>query len=210
MGPTLTLISLENGRRLAAYAQSSWDGSLKSYISGSKNVLYSFNAMKYRTSKTYAKYGQYSRGDRGPTFGRGHDFYIGTDMTNVAKCRSYSFSGPASSADVCGDLGDGGGKVVHLEVYALGEIRRHPIHAIHAMPVWSIHLICIFRRLSVESMILPNTSISFTPDLCSGLRRRLHGRVPAPRAAPAPTAAAEAALAPVPAAPAAHARSHRG
>ena len=68
MGPTLTLISLENGRRLAAYAQSSWDGSLKSYISGSKNVLYSFNAKKYRISSRYAKYGQYSNASGPATF----------------------------------------------------------------------------------------------------------------------------------------------
>ena len=34
-----------------------------------------------------------------------------------------------------------------------------------------------------------------TPDLCDGLRRRLRGRVPAPRAAPDPRAAATAAAA---------------
>jgi hypothetical protein len=39
---------------------------------------------------------------------------------------------------VCGDLGGGGGNVVHLEVYALGEAQRHPIHA---KPICSIHLI---------------------------------------------------------------------
>jgi hypothetical protein len=153
MGPTLTLISLENGRRLAAYAQSSWDGN-SGWISGDKNTLYSFNAKKYRISSRYSKYGQYSKETHGPTFGGGFDFHIGTDMTNVAKCGTHTFSGPASIADVCGDLGDGGGKVVHLEVYALGEARRHPIHA---MPVRSIHLMCTFRRLPVGSIISPNT-----------------------------------------------------
>jgi hypothetical protein len=141
MGPTLTLISLESGRRLAAYAQHSWDGSLKGYINGNKNVLYSFNQKKYRISKRYQQYGQYSNEARGPTFGGGHDFAMGTDMTRVAYCNSNSFSGPATNVDVCGDLGGGGGQVKHLEVYVLGEAWRH--HPIHAMPIWSsIHLIC--------------------------------------------------------------------
>jgi hypothetical protein len=132
MGPTLTLISLENGRRLAAYAQSSWDGS-SGYINGDKNVLYSFNKKKYRISKRYRQYGQYSNKARGPSFGAsGRDFGIDADMTTVQRCTSHSFAGPATSVDVCGDLGGGGGKVLHLEVYALGEARRHPIHA---MPV---------------------------------------------------------------------------
>jgi len=135
MGPTLTLISLENGRRLAAYAQSSWDGT-SGWINGNENVLYSFNEKQYRISKTYPQYGQYSKEAYGPTFGAGHDFYISTDMTKVAGCRSHSFSGPATYVDVCGNLGGGGGQVKHLEVYALGEARRHPIHA---KPLWTIH-----------------------------------------------------------------------
>ena len=125
MGPTLTLISLENGRRLAAYAQSSWEWSLRSYIPGDKNVLYSFNENKYRISNRYQQYGQYSHDARGPSFGPG-DFAINTDMTKVAGCRYHSFSGPATYMDVCGDLGGGGGNVMHLEVYALGE--AHPRH----------------------------------------------------------------------------------
>jgi len=126
MGPTLTLISLENGRRLAAYAQHSWDGS-SSYIKGDKNVLYSFNYKKYRTSSYRPQNGQYSNMGYGPTFGGGHDFCMYADMTRVAYCNSNSFSGPASAANVCG--GGRNMKVKHLEVYALGEARRHPIHA---------------------------------------------------------------------------------
>jgi hypothetical protein len=128
MGPTLTLISLENGRRIAAYAQSSWDGNA-GWIRGYNNVLYSFNEKKYRISKTYPQYGQYSYLSVGPKFGR-NDLAIGTDMTKVAACGSRSsFSGPATIVMVCGNLAGGGGNVIHLEVYALGEARRHPIHA---------------------------------------------------------------------------------
>ena len=127
MGPTLTLISLQNGRRLAAYAQHSWDGNT-GRISGDKNVLYSFNEKKYRISKSHSQYGQYSSEIYGPRFGyNGYDFSIGTDMTKVKKCGSHSFSGPATNVDVCGDLGDGGGNVVHLEVYVVGEAWRNPI-----------------------------------------------------------------------------------
>ena len=160
MGPTLTLISLENGRRLAAYAQHSWDGNKKSYINGDKNVLYSFNEKKSRISKTHRQHGQYSNMGYGPTFGGGHDFCMYADMTKVAYCNSHSFSGPATNVDVCG----GGGKVVHLEVYALGEAWRHHIHA---KPAWSIHLknnIHVSRRLSVglifcqtPQLLLPRT-----------------------------------------------------
>jgi hypothetical protein len=117
MGPTLTLITLDNGRRLAAYAQSSWDGSLSNYINGDKNVLYSFNQKTYRTSKTYRQYGQYSASSYGPTFGGGHDFCMYADMTKVAYCNSHSFAGTATNVDVCG----GGGNVKYLEVYALGQ-----------------------------------------------------------------------------------------
>jgi hypothetical protein len=110
-------------------------------MSGDKNVLYSFNEKQYRISKTRPQYGQYSNEAYGPTFGGGHDFYIRTDMTKVAGCRSHSFSGPATYVDVCGDLDGGGGKMMYLEVYVLGEARgRHPIHA---KPAWSIHLIYI-------------------------------------------------------------------
>jgi hypothetical protein len=203
MGPTLTLISLENGRRLAAYAQHSWDGNKRSYIKGDKNVLYSFNEKKSRISKTHRQHGQYSNMGYGPTFGGGHDFCMYADMTKVAYCNSHSFAGPATNVDVCG----GGGKVVHLEVYALGEARRHPNHA---KPTFSIHLIYMCRRVWVGYIIVPITSIMLTPDLCSGLRHRLRGRVAAPRAAPAPRATALAPLALAPAAPAAHAGSQRG
>ncbi len=108
MGPTLTLISLENGRRIAAYAQSSWDGNA-GWIRGYNNVLYSFNAKKYRISKTKARYGQFSKEAYGPYFGYqgNEDFAIGTDMTNVARCNTNAFSGPATPVDVCGDLGGG-------------------------------------------------------------------------------------------------------
>jgi hypothetical protein len=133
MGPTLTLISLKNGRRLAAYAQSSWDVS-SGYVHGYNNVLYSFNKKKYRKSTRLPQYGQYNKAYRGPTFGGGHDFCMYTDMTKVGYCRSHSFSGAATPLDVCGDLRWGGGNVVHLEVYYRGPVRHEAKH----LEVWTM------------------------------------------------------------------------
>jgi len=121
----MTLIYLRNGRRLAAYAEHSWDASKSGYLRGSKNILYSFNYKKWRISNRSPTHGQYNNYAYGPTFGGGHDFCMYASMWRVNYCSSHAFSGPASNIDVCG----GGGSVYKLEVYALGEARRHLTHA---------------------------------------------------------------------------------
>ena len=116
LGPTMTLVKLQNGRRIAAYAMHSWDKDKGNYISGSKNVLYSFNEKMHTVSTTDTQYGQYSTNGYGPTFGGGHDLVIRTDMKKLAYCTKHSFAGPLNAHQLCA----GGGAVDQLEVYTLG------------------------------------------------------------------------------------------
>jgi hypothetical protein len=117
LGPSLTLITLANGKRIAGYAKKSWDQSRNTYEYSPDAVLYSFHTKKHTVSTQYPQYSTYQAATYGPAFGAGNDLGIYQDMRKLSGCGKWAFVGAGGSTDLCGSVPQ---TITKLEVYVLG------------------------------------------------------------------------------------------
>jgi len=51
-GATMTLVTLDNGKRIAAYAEKPWDAEKAGYIWGKRNTMYDFSNQRFLVRNT--------------------------------------------------------------------------------------------------------------------------------------------------------------
>ena len=84
-GPSVTVISLSNGRLIGGYASVSWNTG-SAYFGNSSSFLYSLTNSYKHSHIQYTHY-LYGNSNYGPTWGGGHDLHTGTNtIGNGAYC----------------------------------------------------------------------------------------------------------------------------
>ena len=81
MGPTITIVKSENGRRFGGYSSISWDKSKANYSKDGINFLFSLDTLQLYKNTSGSNH-TYHNESYGPTFGGGHDLYIANECMN--------------------------------------------------------------------------------------------------------------------------------
>jgi hypothetical protein len=102
MGPTITIVKSENGRRFGGYTSISWDKSKGNYATDGINFLFSLDTSKFYKNTT-GNYHTYHNESYGPTFGGGHDLCVADGcMNNTSSYSSKNDYGMTSKYELNG------------------------------------------------------------------------------------------------------------
>ena len=100
MGPTITIVKSENGRRFGGYTSISWDKSKGNYATDGINFLFSLDTLLLYKNTSGSQH-TYHNESYGPTFGGGHDLYIANEcMNNNSSVSTKSSYGMTSSLEL--------------------------------------------------------------------------------------------------------------